>query len=70
MVAVVGITAYRTAFGRRRARPGRQPELLEGAGLWVVPNPSGLNAHETVHSLAEWYRKVAEAAGVAPQTGG
>ncbi|MDE0233730.1 MAG: mismatch-specific DNA-glycosylase [bacterium] len=69
VVAVVGITAYRTAFGRPRARSGCQPELLEGAALWVVPNPSGLNAHETVDSLAEWYRKVADAAGVLPETG-
>ena len=69
VVAVVGITAYRTAFGRPRARSGRQPELLEGAGLWVVPNPSGLNAHETVDSLAGWYRKVSEDAGVLPETG-
>jgi len=69
VVAVVGITAYRTAFGRPRARPGCQPEPLEGAGLWVVPNPSGLNAHETTDSLAEWYRQVAEAAGVPPEAG-
>lgn len=69
VVAVVGITAYRTAFGRPRARSGRQPESLEGAGLWVVPNPSGLNAHETVASLAEWYRMVARAAGVLPEDG-
>ena len=67
LVSVVGITAYRTAFGQPRARPGRQPDLLEGAALWVVPNPSGLNAHETVDTLAEWYRKVAEAAGVQPE---
>lgn len=69
VVAVVGITAYRTAFGRPRARSGLQLELLEGSGLWVVPNPSGLNAHETVDSLAEWYRMVAEAAGVLPEDG-
>lgn len=64
VVAVAGITAYRTAFGDRSASTGRQPEALEGAELWVVPNPSGLNAHETVDSLAEWYRRVGEAAGV------
>ncbi len=64
VVAVAGITAYRSAFGRRSARPGRQEEDFEGAELWVVPNPSGLNAHETLDSLAAWYRQVAEAAGV------
>ncbi|SDR87503.1 mismatch-specific DNA-glycosylase [Microlunatus soli] len=64
VVAIAGITAYRTAFGRRQAKPGRQPESLEGAELWVVPNPSGLNAHETVESLAEVYAAAARAAGV------
>jgi double-stranded uracil-DNA glycosylase len=60
VVAVAGVTAYRTAFGLRRASTGRQPEDFEGAALWVVPNPSGLNAHETVDSLADWYRRAAD----------
>ena len=64
VVAVAGITAYRTAFGVRRAMPGRQPEPLADAELWVVPNPSGLNAHETVASLADAYAEAARAAGV------
>ena len=64
VVAVAGITAYRLAFGRRTAKVGRQPEDLEGARLFVVPNPSGLNAHETVDTLAAAYRAAAEAAGV------
>jgi TDG/mug DNA glycosylase family protein len=64
VVAVAGVTAYRTAFGDRKAQLGRQPSSLEGAELWVVPNPSGLNAHETTDSLAAWYRRVGEAAGV------
>lgn len=64
VVAIAGITAYRTAFGRRTARAGRQPERLEDAELWVVPNPSGLNAHETVDSLAAAYATAARAAGV------
>ncbi len=64
VVAIAGITAYRTAFGRRTARPGRQPEPFEGADLWVVPNPSGLNAHETVDSLAAAYAEAARAAGI------
>jgi len=66
VVAVAGITAYRAAFGKPKAVMGRQPEPLAGAELWVVPNPSGLNAHETVDSLADWYRQVAEAAGITP----
>jgi len=64
VVAIAGVTAYRTAFGRPGAAPGRQLEALGGAELWVVPNPSGLNAHETVESLASWYRTVALAAGL------
>lgn len=63
-VAVVGITAYRTAFCRPRAPTGRQPEGLEGSELWVVPNPSGLNAHETISTLTDWYAQVAGAAGL------
>nr|WP_202388460.1 mismatch-specific DNA-glycosylase [Nocardioides flavescens] len=66
VVAVAGITAFRTAFGRRRAVLGRQDETLGGAELWVVPNPSGLNAHETVDSLATAYAAPARAAGVLP----
>ncbi|WP_232676377.1 mismatch-specific DNA-glycosylase [Nocardioides sp. R-C-SC26] len=67
VVAIAGITAYRTAFGRRKATMGRQPDALPDAGdseLWVVPNPSGLNAHETVESLARAYAGAARAAGV------
>jgi TDG/mug DNA glycosylase family protein len=64
VVAIAGITAYRTAFGQRKAVPGRQPEPFEGAELWIVPNPSGLNAHETVHTLAVAYGAAARAAGV------
>jgi TDG/mug DNA glycosylase family protein len=70
VVAVAGITAYRTAFGRPRARGGEQPETLAGARLWVVPNPSGLNAHDTLATLAEAYAAPARAAGVLePMTG-
>lgn len=58
IVMVAGIGAYRTAFGRRKARTGLQEERIGGAELWVVPNPSGLNAHETVGSLARAYGEV------------
>jgi double-stranded uracil-DNA glycosylase len=66
VVAVLGVTTYRIAFGRPLAKVGRQPENLAGAELWVVPNPSGLNAHETIDSLAAAYREVAVAAGITP----
>ncbi|MDH5504809.1 MAG: mismatch-specific DNA-glycosylase, partial [Acidimicrobiia bacterium] len=63
VVAIAGITAYRTGFSRPRAIMGRQSELIGGAELWVLPNPSGLNAHESIDSLAAWYRQASDAAG-------
>lgn len=64
VVAVAGVTAYRTAFRAPGAAMGAQPEGMGFSELWVVPNPSGLNAHETTGTLAVWYRKTAEAAGL------
>lgn len=64
VVAIAGVTTYRVAFRRPGAALGLQDEALAGARLFVVPNPSGLNAHETVASLADWYRKAAVAAGI------
>jgi TDG/mug DNA glycosylase family protein len=64
VVAVAGLTAYRSAFGRPGALLGPQPESIGVSRLWVVPNPSGLNAHETIESLATWYRRAAETAGL------
>ncbi len=65
VVAVLGLTAFRQAFGAKGVTTGRQAGGFEGSELWVLPNPSGLNAHDTVDTLAAWYRKVAVAAGVA-----
>lgn len=64
VVAILGVTAYRAAFSVPRATTGHQPEPLAGADLWVVPNPSGLNAHDTVESLAAAYGDAARAAGL------
>lgn len=64
VVAVAGVTAYRTAFGERRARVGEQPDRWGTSRVFVVPNPSGLNAHETVDTLATAYAEAALAAGV------
>jgi TDG/mug DNA glycosylase family protein len=64
VVAVAGVTAYRTAFRVPQAVVGEQEAGIGGARLWIVPNPSGLNAHETVESLAEAYRAPAVAAGI------
>ena len=66
VVAIAGITAYRTAFGLPKAVMGEQRESFEGARLFVVPNPSGLNAHETVSTLADAYAAAARAAGIIP----
>lgn len=65
VVAVLGVTAYRAAFGRPRAVTGPQKETLGGAELWVAPNPSGLNAHARLADLAAAYREIAIAAGIA-----
>lgn len=64
VVAIAGITAYRSAFARPKAVLGHL-EPLAGCELWVVPNPSGLNAHETVATLAAAYAEPARAAGLA-----
>jgi len=58
-VAVLGITAYRTAFRRPKAVIGPQPERIEGVPLWVLPNPSGLNAHYQQPALTAEYAKLA-----------
>lgn len=64
VVAVLGITAYRDAFGQRRAEAGKQASPYDATELWVVPNPSGRNAHSTLSSLAAAYGEVAKAAGI------
>ncbi|MFJ6777089.1 G/U mismatch-specific DNA glycosylase [Kitasatospora sp. NPDC091257] len=68
-LAVLGIGAYRTAFGQRRATLGRQPEGIGGTEVWVLPNPSGLNAHYTLDGLAEEFRKLREAVEDRPVEG-
>ncbi len=60
-IAVVGITAFRVAFDRSRAVLGRQPEPLSGALLWVLPNPSGLNAHHQAADFARAFRELRRA---------
>jgi TDG/mug DNA glycosylase family protein len=55
---VAGVTAYRAAFGRPRAAIGPQPDTLGGARLWILPNPSGLNASWTLPRIAEAFREL------------
>ncbi|WP_246192664.1 G/U mismatch-specific DNA glycosylase [Kitasatospora atroaurantiaca] len=60
-LAVLGIGAYRTAFRRPRAVIGPQPEGIGETAVWVLPNPSGLNAHYTLDGIAEEFRRLREA---------
>ncbi len=60
VVAVVGITAYRTAFGAPKATIGPQAELIGATRVWVLPNPSGLNAHYQLDDLAAEFRLLRE----------
>jgi double-stranded uracil-DNA glycosylase len=55
-VAFVGLGAYRTAFGRPKATLGLQPEPLEGAEVWLLPSPSGLNANHQLPDLVKLFR--------------
>ena len=61
-VAVLGLGAYRVAFARPRATVGRQEETLEGAMLWVLPSPSGLNANHQLPELSRLFRQLRRAA--------
>jgi TDG/mug DNA glycosylase family protein len=61
-VAIVGISAYRIAFGRPKAAMGAQEERLGPARLWVLPNPSGLNAHYQAPALAQAFGELRKAA--------
>ncbi len=58
VVAIAGVTAYRTAFGRPRARIGPAEHMLGPARLWILPNPSGLNALWTTPKLIAAFREL------------
>jgi TDG/mug DNA glycosylase family protein len=57
-LAILGIGAYRTAFGQPRAVIGQQPETIGATQVYVLPNPSGLNAHYKLADLAGAYREL------------
>ena len=61
-LAVVGVTAYRTAFRTPRAAVGPQEERLGDTGVWVLPNPSGLNAHWQLPAMTAEYARLRAAA--------
>jgi TDG/mug DNA glycosylase family protein len=57
-VAFLGLSAYRTAFGQPKAGIGRQDDRLEGATVWLLPNPSGINAHYQQPDLTKAYAEL------------
>ncbi|CAL9369897.1 MULTISPECIES: G/U mismatch-specific DNA glycosylase [Streptomyces] len=61
-LAVLGVTAYRAAFDDRNAKVGPQVRTIGESRVWVLPNPSGLNAHWTPATLAEEFARLREAA--------
>jgi TDG/mug DNA glycosylase family protein len=64
-VAFLGVSTFRIAFARPRATVGDQEERLEGAEVWVLPNPSGLNAHYQQPALTASYAALREAVKIA-----
>ncbi|MFE4640944.1 mismatch-specific DNA-glycosylase, partial [Streptomyces sp. NPDC056730] len=61
-LAVVGITAYRTALDDKKARIGPQERTIGDTRIWALPNPSGLNAHWTLETMAEEFARLRAAA--------
>ena len=61
VVAILGISAYRTAFAERAVILGRQPKGLASTAVWVLPNPSGLNAHYQIADLVQHFKLLREA---------
>jgi len=61
LVAILGISAYRTAFEYKKVTLGKQPEPIANTMIWVLPNPSGLNAHYQIDDLAQHFRQLHEA---------
>nr|WP_221502776.1 G/U mismatch-specific DNA glycosylase [Actinoplanes octamycinicus] len=59
-LAVLGVTAYRAAFARPKARIGPQPDQVGGVPVWVLPNPSGLNAHFQLPDLIREFTTLRE----------
>ena len=60
VLAVLGVGAYRTAFGRSDARLGLQSQTIGTTQIWILPNPSGLNAHYQAKDLARLFAELRE----------
>jgi len=70
VLAVLGVGAYRTAFGQPKAQVGAQESPLEGSAVWVLPNPSGLNANYQMERLVEVFTDLRRAVDRLPPPGG
>ena len=64
IVAVLGVGAYREAFAQPKAIIGEQPERIGAARVWVLPNPSGLNANYQLNDLVKLFKELQRAAGM------
>jgi TDG/mug DNA glycosylase family protein len=60
VLAILGVGAYRCAFGRKNAKVGKQDERIGETELWVLPNPSGLNAHFQKPEMMNVFRELRE----------
>lgn len=58
VLAILGVGAYRVGFGRAKATLGLQPETIGDTRLWILPNPSGLNAHYTPATLGKLFAEL------------
>lgn len=67
-LAIVGIGAYRTAFEQPKAKMGLQDETIGDTRIWILPNPSGLNANYQVNELTSLFAELREAAAAPPRT--
>jgi TDG/mug DNA glycosylase family protein len=64
IVAILGVGAYRGAFAQPKAQVGEQEQEIHNARVWVLPNPSGLNANYQLPELVKLFRKLRAAAGL------
>lgn len=62
-IGIAGVTAYRAAFGRPGTKIGPQQDMLGPSRLWVLPNPSGLNASWQMDRIAEEFARLRKAVG-------
>lgn len=64
IVAILGVGAYRDAFAQTKVQVGEQPEKIHDARVWVLPNPSGLNANYQLPEMVKLFAQLRDAAGI------